>query len=161
MTSLQTSMKQSHGYFLVTGVVGVTYVNAASSGAGGSWAPGAMTVNAGAGATLSAGQVLRDMGKTVFVGGLASAAGAGSDSTAAAGNVGVPQRVFRKVQLLNATGANVVSSGSNLGNIGNGVGGASYNVFYIELPTLGRGGGSTNNIGGLFTYVPGLPGLYV
>ena len=32
MTSLQTSMKQSNGYFLVTGAVGVTYVAAAGAG---------------------------------------------------------------------------------------------------------------------------------
>ena len=158
MTSLQTVMKQSHGYFLVTGAVGVTYVNAASAGAGGSWAPGAMAVNAGDGATLSAGQVLRDMGKTVYVGGLASAAGAAS----AAGTVGVPQRVFRKVQLLD-TGARVVASGEAVpgANVANGVGGASYSVFYIELPTTGRAGGASNVLGGLFTYVAGLPGLYV
>jgi len=151
MTSVSVDFKQTHGYFLVTGAVGVTYDIAAGSGSGGSFLPGAATVN---GTTLSAGQVLRDMGKTVLVGGLATAAG----NASAAGTTGVPARVFRKVQLLNSP-AGVVGTATN---VGNGVGGAAtYQTFYIELPTLGRSGGSTNLLGGLFTYVSGLPGLYV
>jgi hypothetical protein len=154
MTSLTTGFKQSGGYFLVVGAVGVTYDIAAGSGAGGSFLPGAATVRTAAGATLSAGQILRDMGKTVLVGGLANAAGAVSS----AGTVGVPTRVFRKVQLINTAGAVTLA-----GNAPNGVSGDSttYQTFYIELPTLGRGGGSTNLLGGLFVYVNGLPGLYV
>ena len=163
MTSLQTHMKQSKGYFLTvsTGVVGYTY--SAPSGAGGSWVPGVMTpLAAGVSVTALAlaGTVLRDMGKSVFVGGLVTGPGAET----VAGTTGVPTRVFRKVQLLNAAGSNTLA-----GNAPNGVTGASadatianaYNTFYIELPTLGRGGGASNVVGGLFTYVPNLPGLYV
>ena len=154
MTSLQTDAKQSHGYFLVLATITNTYTAAADTGAGGSWAPGAMALS---GVGLTAGQVLRDMGKTVLVGGLANAVGASSASSA--GTTGVPTRVFRKVQLLNSP-AGVVTDAANLAN---GVGGgATYQVLYIELPTLGRGGSYTSNaLGGLYTYVSGLPGLYV
>ena len=62
MTSLQTDAKQSHGYFLVLATITNTYTAAAGTGAGGSWAPGAMSLS---GVGLTAGQVLRDMGKTV------------------------------------------------------------------------------------------------
>jgi hypothetical protein len=107
------------------------------------------------------GSILRDLGKTVLVGGIAN--GAASASTA--GTVGVPTRVFRKVQLLNAP-ATVVGQALN---VGNGVGGIAtdaatagmYQTFYIELPTLGRSGGSTNLLGGQFAYINSLPGLYV
>jgi hypothetical protein len=77
----------------------------------------------------------------------------------AAGTTGVPTRVFRKVQLINTERATSLA-----GNAPNGVSGASptYFTFYIELPTLGRGGSpAENHLAGLFTYVSGLPGLYV
>jgi len=156
MTSVWADFKQSHGYFLVLSAVGVTYDIAAGSGAGGSFTAGAATVRTAAGATLSAGQLLRDMGKTVLVGGLQAAAGGTSASATA--SAGVPARVFRKVQLINTAGAVTLAA-----NAPNGVSGDSttYQTFYIELPTLGRSGGSTNLLGGLFTYVNGLPGLYV
>lgn len=164
MTSLQTQPKQSQGYFITmtTGCVGY-YISTPGSGSGGAYVQPVMTPLA-AGAVVTAlavqGTVLRDLGKTVTVGGIGAAAAAATT----AGTAGVPTRVFRKVQLINAP-TRVVGDASN---VANGVGGSSadantsgaYQTLYIELPTLGRSGGSTNILGGLFTYVNGLPGLY-
>jgi len=164
MTSVSSDFKQSRGYFVVTGTSTTVraYTYAGGSGAGGSFVQGAMTT-AGS-VTVVAGSILRDMGKTVLVGSL-GAAGNADSSAASAGNL---QRVFRKVQLLNklsgtsTTSATVpnVSQGVSSGTTNTTTGG--YDTFYIELPTLGRSGGATNNV--TFTdlvYVPGLPGLYV
>jgi hypothetical protein len=165
MSSVVSDFKQSHGYFITTttGCVGY-YQSVAPSGAGGSYVgPTMAQLSAGVSVTALAlsGTILRDLGKTVLVGGIGAAAGA----TSAAGTTGVPTRVFRKVQLLNAP-ATVV--GQTL-NVANGVGGNAadaaiagmFNTFYIELPTLGRSGGSTNLLGGQFAYINSLPGLYV
>jgi hypothetical protein len=157
MSSVLTEgFKQSHGYFLVIATTGVaSYDIAAGSGAGGSFLPGAATTPAAGVPAIAAGQILRDMGKTVLVGGIANTAGAASS----AGTVGVPLRVFRKVQLLNSAGANGLAANAPNGVSGNAT---SYFTFYIELPTLGRSGSSANNaLGGQFTYVNSLPGLYV
>jgi hypothetical protein len=160
MTSVSADFKQSRGYFVVTGVSVRAYTYAGGSGAGGSFVQGAMTT-AGT-VTVVAGSVLRDMGKTVLTGSLGDTAAASSGTTTA-GNL---QRVFRKVQIINrlssttsATVANVSQGvGSGLANTISG----GYDTFYIELPTLGRSGGATNNVSYTdVVYVPGLPGLYV
>ena len=148
MSAVSTEFKQADGYFLVISTTGVT---------GWDFASGAMTVAQLP--VIAAGQVLRDMGKTVLVGGIGAAATNATGATTSAGTAGVPSRVFRKVQLLNSVGAVTLA-----GNAPNGVSGNSttYFTFYIELPTLGRSGSSANNaLGGQFTYVSGLPGLYV
>jgi len=157
------------GYFITTGAAGTSnsvvgyYLSTAGSGAGGSFVQPVMTPLSGGVATALAlaGTVLRDMGKTVTVGGIANSASAGST----AGTVGVPTRVFRKVQLIN-TPSRVVGDAAN---VANGVGGVAsdaatgniYQTFYLELPTLGRSGGLTNLLGQAFVYIPALPGLYV
>jgi hypothetical protein len=150
MTSLTTGFKQSNGYFMTTATSVQAYDIAAGSGAGGSFTAGAVTTNA---ISIPQGAVLRDMGKTVLVGSLASTAETGSEQ----GTVGVPGRVFRKVQYINSAGTNTAA------NVANGVGGVSpsYLTFYIELPTLGRSGGAANTTGSSVVYVSGLPGLYV
>ena len=159
MTSVSADFKQSRGYFVVTGTSVRGYTYAGGSGAGGSFAPGVMTTGS---ITVTAGSVLRDMGKTVLTGSLGDTAAASSGTTTA-GNL---QRVFRKVQIINrlssttsATVANVSQGvGSGLANTISG----GYDTFYIELPTLGRSGGATNNVSYTdVVYVPGLPGLYV
>ena len=152
MTSLQTSMKQSQGYFVVSGTTVKAYTYAGGSGAGGSFLPGVMTQ---ADVTVIAGTVLRDMGKTVLTGNLGQSASA----TSAAGAAGQAQRVFRKVQWLNK-----LSSVGSAANVANGVSSGAantseYNTFYIELPTAGRSGGATNDVFSVYTYVPGLSGL--
>jgi hypothetical protein len=154
MTSITSATKQSQGYFLVlsgTNMKGYTY--AGGSGAGGSFVPGAMT---DATLTFTAGEVLRDMGKTVLVGGIGASAG----SSTAAGTAGVPTRVFRKIQRLNT-----ITLTGDANNVANGVGGTvtnNYQSYYIELPTLGRSGlGNSNALGASVVYINGLPGLYV
>ena len=152
------------GYFITTStsVVGY-YLSTAGSGAGGSYVQPVMTPLSGGVASLInvTGVILRDLGKTVTVGGLANAAAAASTG----GTTGVPTRVFRKVQLINSP-ARVVSDAANLAN---GVGGVAtdaatgnmFQSFYIELPTLGRSGGASNTVGLNVVFVPALPGLYV
>ena len=156
MTSLQTSMKQSHGYFLTVGTGTVGYTYAGASGAGGSFTPGTMTKITGAEVAtplLAAGAVMRDMGKTVYVGALNSTAGVATVAAAAGANT----RVFRKVQLLNtvgttdtgATGTNAVTTNGVSGpatSVAAGVTSDAYQTFYIELPTLGRGSGGAASI---------------
>ena len=168
MSSVVTDFKQSHGYFITTAINCVGYyISAYGSGAGGSFVQPVMTpLSAGPLVTqlALAGTILRDMGKTVLVGGLAN--GAASASTA--GTTGVPTRVFRKVQLLNT--ARGVASALGAANIANGVDGSivenatngnMFDTFYVELPTLGRSGGSSNTLGQPLAYVNSLPGLYV
>ena len=151
------------GYFLTTqaGVTGY-YISTAASGSGGSYVPPVMTPLAGgveATRLALAGVILRDLGKTVTVGGIANAA----NSATVAGTVGVPTRIFRKVQMLNGPNTTVAS------NVGNGVTGIAtdastsgmYQSFYVELPTLGDSGGNSNNLGSYLAYIPALPGLYV
>jgi len=169
MSSVVTDFKQSHGYFITTGTGCVGYYqSAAGSGAGGSFVQPVMT-------PLTASQllstqlalavtILRDMGKTVLVGGIANSAGSGST----AGTTGVPTRVFRKVQLLNTS--RQVASTAGAANVANGVDGSSaenatngnmYFTFYVELPTLGRSGHTSNTVAQPLAYVNSLPGLYV
>jgi len=166
MSSAVSEFKHSaqDGYFITTNtnVVGY-YLSTAGSGAGGSFVQPVMTPLSGGVASLinATGVVLRDLGKTVTVGGLAN--GAASASTA--GTTGVPTRIFRKVQLMNLP-ARVVGDAAN---VANGVGGVAtdaatgnmFQSFYIELPTLGRAGGSSNTLGQNVVYIPALPGLYV
>ena len=171
MSSAVSDFKHSaqEGYFITTGasatsnsVVGY-YISTAGSGAGGSYVQPVVTALSGGVATqlALAGTVLRDMGKTVTVGGIANSASASTT----AGTTGVPTRVFRKVQIINAP-SRVVGDAAN---VANGVGGVAtdaatgnmYQTFYIELPTLGRSGGLTNLLGQALVYVPALPGLYV
>lgn len=153
MTSLTTGFKQSGGYFIVLSATGFKVFDyTAGSGAGGSFLPGTMTANTAP--TVAVGNILRDMGKTVLLGGVGGAVGA-----TATGTTGVPTRVFRKVQLINTAGANTLP-----GNAPNGVSGNSttYQTFYIELPTLGRSGSFVDNALGMqVVYVNSLPGLYV
>lgn len=169
MSSVLTDgFKQSHGYFITTAINCVGYYqSAAGSGAGGSFVQPVMApLSAGPLVTqlALAGTILRDMGKTVLVGGLANAAASGST----AGTVGVPTRVFRKVQLLNTT--RNVASLLGAANIANGVDGSivesaalgnMYDTFYVELPTLGRSGHTGNTVAQPLAYVNSLPGLYV
>jgi hypothetical protein len=162
MTSVVSDFKQSRGYFIVTSGTSVkAYTYAGGSGAGGSFVPGVMTQ---ADVTVVTGAVLRDMGRTVLTGTL-GAAGNATSTAASAGNL---QRVFRKVQLLNKLPGTSTSS-ATIPNVSQGVSSATtntttggYDTFYIELPTLGRSGGATNDVAiATVVYVPGLPGLYV
>ena len=159
MSSVMADFKQSRGFFVVTGATILGYTYAGGSGAGGSFTPGVMT--AATVTVITGGSILRDMGKTVLTGTLGEAA-VQTSTAAAAGNL---QRVFRKVQLLNklsSTGTALianVSQGVSSGTTNTTTGG--YDTFYIELPTLGRGGGATNNLFTNVIYVPSLPGLYV
>ena len=155
------------GYFLTT-ATGVTgyYISTAASGAGGSYVQPVLTPLA-AGAEVTrlalAGVILRDLGKTVTTGGLSAAVNSATNSVTA--TPGVPTRVFRKVQMINGPNSSGVAS-----NVGNGVTGIAtdattsgmYQSFYIELPTLGDSGGSSENrLGSQLAYIPALPGLYV
>ena len=169
MTSVVSDFKQSHGYFITTGTGCVGYYqSAAASGSGGSFVGPTMTPLTSS-TLLStqlalAGTILRDMGKTVLVGGIGAAAAA----TTSAGTTGVPTRVFRKVQLLNT--ARNVASVLGAANVANGVDGSSaenatngnmFFTFYVELPTLGRSGHTGNTVAQPLAYVNSLPGLYV
>lgn len=168
MTSIVSDFKQSHGYFITTAVGCVGYVmTTLPSGSGGSFGGAVMSALTGTEIVTPlalAGTILRDMGKTVTVGGIANTA----NTVTSAGTVGVPTRVFRKVQLLNTTRA--VASASGAANAPNGVAGPAadnstvagmYDTFYVELPTLGRSGHTGNTIGQPLAYVNSLPGLYV
>ena len=171
MSSVVTDFRHSspEGYFITTGsgTIGY-YISTAASGSGGSFVPPVMTplvttssAQPGTFLAAAAGVILRDLGKTITVGGLATSA----NTATAAGTAGVPTRVFRKVQVINHP-AGVVGSAAN---VANGVGGLGvdntntgmYQSFYIELPTLGRGGHTGNIIGQPVAYIPALPGLYV
>jgi len=168
MTSVSAEFKQSRGYFVVTGTKSTELtawaVSVAASGAGGSATPAVM-----AGVTtlaLVAGQVLKDMGKTITTGSVGQVA-----TPTVAGVAGLPARVFRKVQLLNKA----TTSATTTTNVANGVGGSApggtgflgtdvgvngsgYNTFYIELPTNGTPVASVAGLSALI-YIPGMPGL--
>lgn len=168
MSSVSCEFKHAaqDGYFLTTttGVVGY-YISTAGSGSGGSYVQPVMTpLVGGVEATRLAlqGVVLRDLGKTVTVGGISATAN--TASTNVTGTVGVPTRVFRKVQIINGPGTVGVAT-----NVANGVTGSAtdattagmYQSIYIELPTLGRSGAGGNTLAQQVVYVPALPGLYV
>ena len=150
MSSVQTSMKQSRGYFVTTATGCVGYTAAAGVGSGGAWVPGAMTVLTGAPATALAlqGVVLRDMGKTIV--------GAAVTSNLLPGT----SRVFRKVQILNRTGISLATSVPS-----NGITGGDntvvppYYTCYIELPSAGSSGSTAagSSLAAPVAYMPGLP----
>jgi hypothetical protein len=146
MSSVQTSSKQSNGYFVVTAAGAlVPYVPATGSGAGGSFVPGLMTaVTSGAGYTSARvlGAVLRDMGKTLVTG------------TSAV----TERRVFRKVQVLNSAGSSFGISGASADSV-SASGGGAYFTFYIELPSPGRSGltNATDDQAAPVAYIPGMP----
>lgn len=160
MASVQSSYKQTNGYFLLssTGVVKAYKITTPASGAGGSFvAPVLTQANT---ASLPAGSVLKDMGKTVRAGSVGAA-----DGTTVAQVNGVAQRFFRKVQLLNSAGAAALG-GNTLAATNvkyTGVGGNDatgtdiYNTFYIELPTSGAPAAASNSA--TLVYVPGMPGF--
>ena len=153
MASVQTSFKQSRGYFLTTTALAAGYTYAGGSGAGGSYAPGVMTYNTSLAVPVNS--VLRDMGKTVVVGSL------GVIAATATPTPGLNQRVFRKVQWLNhGRGLGVSSNGVNSGTAGTDVSVVGYDTFYIELPSAGQAGGVAGGVAATtVVYVPGLPGL--
>jgi hypothetical protein len=157
MTSLQTGMKQSRGYFLTTTALAAGYTYAASSGAGGSWVPGVMTYNTSIAVPVNS--VLRDMGKTVVVGPL------GTVAATATPTAGQNQRVFRKVQWVNhgrgvaASGLVNPANGVSSGTVGTDTATVGYDTFYIELPAAGQAGGASAVLATGVVYVPGLPGL--
>ena len=157
MSSVQTSMKQSRGYFVATSTAAIqTFtVTTAGSGSGGSYvAP----VFAATTLTPVIGMIFKDMGKTVATGSV------GTGGAPVATVNGANPRFFRKVQLLNTPvtllGAALnPSNGVNSGRAGTdtGAAGAGYNTFYIELPT---GGQRSDQMPANLAYVPGLPGFY-
>lgn len=155
MSSVQTHMKQSKGYFLVVGsTLTVAYTYSGGTGAGGSFVPGTMTLTT---VSVVANSVLRDMGKTVFVGPL------GTLNATAVPTAGQNQRVFRKVQWLDhglgvaTSGTLNPSNGVNSGSVGTPQG---YDTFYIELPTDGQAGAAGGVVATNVVYVPGMPGLF-
>jgi hypothetical protein len=163
MTSLQSSFKQTNGYFMVTLTTGVTIagytIKTAQTGSGGSSTSPVM--QAASVGVLTLGSVLKDMGKTITTG----AVGDASDTGAPVAGLG--PRVFRKVQLLNqgntaANGlinrANGVGSGFSTTDPSNNAQGTGYNTFYIELPTSGTPTASVTAFQGL-SYIPGVPGF--
>ena len=150
MSSVQTSLKQSKGYFVTTAAC-YAFTLSGASGAGGSFVPGTMSPLA---AQVASGTVLRDMGKTVVGPVVVQAAG----ST----NVASPTtttRVFRKVQQLNRvpvgnTNANGISGGDNTTV-------PPYFTCYIELPSPGVNCTTASGAASLpvnpVSYVPGMP----
>lgn len=154
MSSLQTSFKQTNGYFVAVNTTAfLAYtISAAESSNGGSYVPVVLTA---ASVTPAAGDVFKDMGKTVTTG----AAGTTTAANVVTGGKvnGVGPRVFRKVQRLNKfTDAtkNLVANGIS-GVPPNAVtGDTGFNTFYIELPVSG-GAAPTPQL----VYVPGMPGL--
>lgn len=151
MASVQSSYKQTRGYFLVVGAtltVGYTYGGA--TGAGGSWAPGTMTKTT---VSVPVNSVLRDMGKTVVVGPL------GVFAATATQTPGQNQRVFRKVQWVDHRAGSVTSNGVSNGAGGTDTATVGYDTFYIELPAAGQAGGAAVDVATPVVYVPGMPGL--
>ena len=132
-------------------------ISTAQTGSGGSSTSAALTPVTTL--VLAAGQVLKDMGKTITTGSV------GDTSTTAGPVAGLGPRVFRKVQLLNqgntvATASTNRANGVGSGYTGTDVGtfGSGYNTFYIELPTSGTPIASVAAFANL-TYLPGMPGF--
>lgn len=147
MTSLQTSLKQSKGYFVTTAANCIGYTLSGASGAGGSFVPGTMTALSGNQATTLAltNIVLRDMGKTVVNPVVATQTQTG--------------RVFRKVQILNRTGVLAASIVSNGITGGDNTVVPPYYTCYIELPSPGSGGLTVapSLYPAPVQYIPGMP----
>ena len=146
---------------MVTGAITTTLsayaISTAQTGSGGSSQSAALTPVTTL--VLAAGQVLKDMGKTITTGAV------GTTGATAAPVAGLGPRVFRKVQLLNqgrtvANGTINVANGVGSGYLGTDTGsfGSGYNTFYIELPTSGTPVASVAAFANL-VYIPGVPGF--